>query len=309
MLQAKPPRRPYHVFKIRHATASWVTLNLEDYFKDLEDEQSDDGNSFMRWYYGIGDDSKNDGPAGLGREKKLRFVWDNDTNTIVVSGASTDQLRTIAELIELWDVKESVDQRRMRFTKIVPIRFSKASEVAETVKEAFRDLLSSNDKAFGQAQRGSQPGGGSGRSGSSEPRNREGDGSGLTDQESGREGGGSNFSFTGKLSIGIDEVGNTLVVGAEGESLLTLVEGVIKRLDEAARPSGDVEVLTLSGSVGTNSLSRALESLGVGPVNGNGNAGNRDKRNGDNPRGGPAGANAGGGAAAANQSVAGQSSP
>ena len=282
MLQAKPPRRPYHVFQVRHATASWVTLNLEDYFKDLQESDDRGSDNFMRWYFGYDNRSSDDGPSGLGKGNRLRFVWDNDTNTIVVSGATTDQLRTIAELIELWDVREAVDQRRMRFTKIVPIRFSRAADIAETVKEAYRDLLSSKDKAFtggGQGGQGGQGGGNANRGGGG--RNRDGDGSGLTDQESGRDGGGSNFSFSGKLSIGVDEVGNTLVVSAEGESLLELVTGVIERLDKAARPSGEFEVLKLSGQLGAGSLARALGLIGAEVSGDNGGAG---RGNGDTRR-------------------------
>ena len=287
MMQSKPPRRPYRVFPVRYATASWVSWNLEDYF-EAEDEEDTGGDPFYRYYFGSGDDSDDEGPTGLGRSGELRFVADDDTNTIVVTGGNAEQLRTIAELIELWDVEPAVDQRRMRYTKLVRIRYSRASEVADTVKEAYRDLLSSNDKAFGQGQRGGQGGGGNPRAaqGNGGQRNRDGDGSGLTDQESGREGGGSDFSFKGKLSIGVDEVGNTLVVSAEGEALLDLVVGVIERLDESAMPSGGLEVLTLSGNVGSISLSQALEAFGVVSGNGDTVSGNNGRgRNGRTGRG------------------------
>lgn len=261
MMQVQPPRRPYHVFKIKDATASWVTINLEEYFADLEDDDTSD-DSFGRWYFGHDDEQEDEGPGGLGRTNELRFVWDNDTNTIVVSGATTDQLRTIAELIELWDVPQPVDQKRVRYTRIVPIRYSRAERIAETVKDAYRDLLSSKDKAF-TGGRGGQPGRGGGGGRQDVQRNRNGDGSGLTDQESGREAGGSDFNFAGKLSIGVDEVGNTLVVSAEGEALLELVVGVIEQLDEAAMPSGDVNVVQVSGSLNGDSLLEALEAFGV----------------------------------------------
>ena len=261
MLQIAPPKRPYHVFHIEHASASWMRINLEDYFKDMEEEDSSSDN-FMRWYWGddFGNDD-DDGPSGLGKGAKMRFVDDLDTNTLVVNGASSEQLRTISELIELWDVPEPVNKRKTRFTRLVHIQYGKADKIAETVKEAYRDLLSSNDKAFsGGRQNGG--GGGGGGGGGDAPKSREGNGSGLQDSESGRDGGGADFSFKGKLSIGIDSVGNTLLVSAEGEPLLDLVAEMIGQLDEAARPTGEVQILKLPGGLGSESLQSALRSMG-----------------------------------------------
>ena len=41
MLQLKPPKRPYQVFHVEHASAYWMRLNLEDYFEDLIEDDSD----------------------------------------------------------------------------------------------------------------------------------------------------------------------------------------------------------------------------------------------------------------------------
>jgi type II secretory pathway component GspD/PulD (secretin) len=257
MLMVKPPKRPYQVFKIKYASSFWVKVNLEEYFEDKEDEDSD-ADVFYRWWNDI-DEDEDDGPTGLGKGNPLRFVEDPDTNTIVVSGATNEQLRTIAELIELWDVSEPTNKRKMRFTKLIPLKFGRASSIAETVKEAYRDLLSSNDKSFGGK------GGGGGQSGNkgSEKRKREGSGSGLVDGENGNEGGGADFSFKGKLSMGIDEIGNTLLVSAEGEDLLELIGGMIEKLDLAARSAGEVEILQLSGNVSSESVQQALEAFGA----------------------------------------------
>ena len=259
MLQMKPPKRPYVVFHIEHASCSWMKLNLEDYFRDLEKESGSDANNFFSWYWGMdsGDDEKK--PSGLGKGNKMRFVSDLDTNTLVVSGATPEQLRTIDELIELWDVPEPVNKRKTRFTKLVVIEYGKAEKIAETVKEAYRDLLSSNDKTFS--------GGGGGQEGGDNSekvsKSRAGNGSGLEDSGSGRDGGGADFRFKGKLSIGVDSLGNTLLVSAEGEPLLDLVSDMIGQLDQAARPQGDVQIVQLSGSMSGDSLRSALEALGT----------------------------------------------
>lgn len=262
MLQLSPPKRPYQVFHIHHASASWMRLNLEDYFKDVEQSDSN-SDEFFRWYWGVdeSDDSKKD-PSGLGKGVKLRFVDDLDTNTLVVSGATSEQLRTIDELIELWDVPEPVNKRKTRFTKLVPISFGNAEKIAETVKDAYRDLLSSNDKTFAAAGGGRGPNPGSGDKNEA-VKSRDGNGSSLEDSNSGRDAGGTDFSFKGKLSLGIDSVGNTLLVSAEGEPLLELVTDMIEQLDEAARPQGEVQVLRIPGGISGQTLQNALRPIGV----------------------------------------------
>ncbi len=261
MLQVRPPRRPYHVFKIKHASSYWVKLNLEDYFEEQDESDDSTGDSFYRWYFDI-DDESDDSPSGLGKGNMLRFVEDMDTNTIVVSGATSEQLRTIAELIELWDVEEPVNKRRMRYTRLVSLKFGQADKIAETIKDAYRDLLSSNDRAFSGGRGGQNQNQGGDKN--NVARNREGNGSGLVDSENGKEGGSADFSFKGKLSVGVDKVGNTLLVSAEGESLLDLVSDMITKLDEASRPAGEVQVLQLSGDVSGASIRRALEAFGTG---------------------------------------------
>ncbi|WP_242631838.1 secretin N-terminal domain-containing protein [Rubripirellula amarantea] len=281
MLQVKPPKRPYVVFHIEHASATWMKINLEDYFKDLEEEEDSNADSFFRWYWG-GDDEKDESPKGLGKGVKLRFVDDLDTNTLVVNGANSEQLQTIKELIELWDVPEPVNKRKTRFTKLVEIKYGKAEKIAETVKEAYRDLLSSNDKTFvgGGGAGGGRPGG----KGNDVAKSRGGSGTGLEDSQSGSEGGGADFSFKGKLSLGIDSVGNTLLVSAEGEPLLDLVANMIGQLDDASRPQGDVKIVKLSGDINSDSLENALKALkggssAGGSASGGSNNGSDDGRN------------------------------
>ena len=260
MLQVAPPKRPYHVFKIKHQSAGYVRLNLVEYFEN--NEEDDEADRLYRWWYDI-DEPADDGPKGLGKNNELRFVYDPDTNTIVVSGATSSQLKTISELIELWDVAEPVNKRRMRYTKLVSLEFGRAEQIAETVKEAYRDLLSSNDKTFAQGRGGRGGGGGNpGGGGDEKSSGRESRGSGLVDSENGRDGGDVDFSFKGKLSIGVDDIGNTLLVSAEGESLLDLVEDMILKLDRAAKPAGDLRILPISGMTSAESVSNILRAFG-----------------------------------------------
>jgi type II secretory pathway component GspD/PulD (secretin) len=257
MLQIAPPKRAYRVFRMKHASAFWMKTNLEDYFKDNADDGDSDADNFFSWYWGDDDnDDEKKEPTGLGKGNKLKFVDDVDTNTLVVSGATSSQLKTIAELIELWDVDEPVNKQRARFTELTTIKYGKAETIVETVKEAYRDLLSSNDKTF-QA-------GGAGAEGAAESKPKKNkDGSEGSSFASGdRDGGATDFAFKGKLSMGIDPIGNTILVSAEGQSLLGLVVDMIKQLDEAAAPKGEVEVIEVSGKINEKALQDALKMMG-----------------------------------------------
>lgn len=254
MLDIKPPSRSYEVFKIVNASVTLLTIDLEDYFENPDDKKDDSSDRFRRWIFG-GDSDTDKGPTGLAKGGELRFLPNSDTGTIVVMGATGAQLQTIRELIELWDVGEPVNPKLSRFTKLVTIQYGRSEKIAGTVKEAYRDLLSSNDKAFSGAGGNNAGGGDRGASNRSE-------GSRLEDSETGQSGGGSDFSFNGKLSIGVDELGNTLLVSAEGELLLELIVSMIDKLDRAAQPGGEIEIVRFSGNVSAETLRQAMSALG-----------------------------------------------
>tara|TARA_R110002049_G_scaffold4601_5_gene32057 strand:+ start:89011 stop:92028 length:3018 start_codon:yes stop_codon:yes gene_type:complete len=256
MLQVAPPQRPYYTFKIEHASVYMVYLNLKEYFDEGEDGESD-GDSFYRWYFGGGDDDDDKKPSGLGRDDELRFVYDPDTSTIVVRGASSQQLATVRNLIREWDIPPREDTSKNRYLELVALKYGRAEKIAETVKEALLDLLSSSDKAFRQGNSGNK------NKDEKQGRNKEKSGSNLVDSKNGNESGEVDMSFKGKLSLGVDTQGNTLLVSAEGDSLLKLVIEMISKLDEAARPSGEVQVLQLEGGLGGEAIGSALRSFGA----------------------------------------------
>lgn len=262
MQRMEPPRRSYHTFVVKHTSATWIKLNLEDFF-DQQESSEDQGNPFIRWYFGVDDRQQKDSPSGLSQPTKLRFIDDIDTGTIVVIGASSEQLKTIGELIELWDVPEPVNRQRVRYTRLVSIEYGRADKIAETIKEAYRDLLSSNDKTFQQGQ----PGQGGGRDAPNAQRSAGGGrppagNSELVAADQGSQrGGGADFSFKGKLSLGVDPAGNALLVSAEGEPLLKLVCDMIEQLDQAARLGVGVRVVNLPPMVNSEVMEKALRAL------------------------------------------------
>jgi type II secretory pathway component GspD/PulD (secretin) len=161
----------------------------------------------------------------------------------LVIGADADTIETIERLVKLWDVPDKVDDSRVRYTQIVPIKYSRAELLVETMKEAFRDLLSSNDKAF-QKKNSDEKGGES---------NEAAPGSSVTSE------GGMNFSFSGKLSFGVDKVTNSILVSSE-KQLLELIVSTIVKLDEAAKPSANIEVHKID-LAGQESFKKALQAI------------------------------------------------
>ena len=164
---------------------------------------------------------------------------------------------TIRELIEIYDIPEPVDSQAARVTKLITVRYSRASLIAETIKEAYRDLLSSNDKAF---QKGRQGGGerrGDRYAGGGETFIRSFFGGSEERPTSER----TKITFKGQLSIGVDQTSNALIVSTSGEGLMTIIEQMVKALDLAAQPASRMHTVQLSGRVNGAYLKRMLASV------------------------------------------------
>ena len=243
--QLAPPARDYEVFRIKHADAYWVMKNLEDFFKEEEDEKQPRSPFF--YYYDYPPPKKEQPRYRLSKRRKLKFIYDLDTNSILVQGADPQQLKTIRDLIEVYDQVTPSDAQTARLSATFPIRYSKAEVIAEAVKDVYRDLLSANDKALAQ---------------NPEQRNRSGNqmtymfGEGDTGAPERTQ-----ATFKGKLSIGVDALTNTLIVSAEGETLLKNVGEMIKTLDEAARPLSTVSVVPLKGNVNPEQVRKLLAKV------------------------------------------------
>ena len=244
MIDNAPPQRSYEVYYIKNSRPSWIEMNLKDYYK--EDKKKDSNNDAFRWIFGIDapSEKKNEDPQ-LGKKRQLKFLSDNDTNSLIVIGADDVQLKTIEELIRLWDVPEKTNKQKLRYSKLMHVEFSNAEVIVDAIKEAYRELLSTNDKAFEKEKTGGGGGASESKRGSS------------ADPISN---GGMNYSFSGRLSMGVDKITKTIIVSAEGEDLLKLVCEMITELDEAAKPTGSIEVIKLDGANGA-AMEKALMAL------------------------------------------------
>ncbi len=244
--QSKPRRQEYRTFKLRYAWPSTVVLNLEDFFKETGDDDKQQRRPW--WYYDdYGDDnkSKDSGMSiGLGKRRPLKFIWDTDTKSVIVIGGDADQIRTVDELIKFYDQPPPSDSLTVRKQEVLHLRYSKAATVAATVKDVYRDVLSANDKAL---QDGKQ------KSPERVYNYSFGDDSGSGDDT-------ATPRFKGLLSLGVDEVSNSLVLSAP-KFLFDDIKKLIEQLDEQARPSSTVSVVRLDGAVNADVIRKALASV------------------------------------------------
>jgi type II secretory pathway component GspD/PulD (secretin) len=249
--ELSPAEQDFRLFRLRHAWAPTVRLNLEEVF-GVTPATAAAGSTYGRSYggesYGRGGYGGQRGYGGngggfgrgaaaatptqrLSRRAPLKFISDLDSNTILVQHASPEQLRTIEELIEFYDQPEPEDSQSARRTEIVQIEHSKATQVADVVKEVFRDLLSENDKAL------SQPGQQGGRGG--EQRRVMYLGGELSSTKKPQ--------YKGQLSVGIDAVSNQLIISAP-EFVIRDVLDLVKQVDRAASER-NVAVVPLGGQM------------------------------------------------------------
>ena len=218
MNELAPPRKEYEVFTLKYASTFWVASNMEDFFK-LEDKSR----GRRRWWEGAEQKER----RLLSKRRPLKFISDYDTNTILVQGADSGQLNTIKELIDLYDKPEPVE---MRQSIIFQVRYSKAKIIAATVKDVYRDLLRSKDKTLQKHNE---------TEAKSKATRRVYIWRGSEGEQR------TQVRFKGQLSIGVDELSNTLIVSAQGQNLLDNVRTMIDNLDKAARPTSTVQVLKL----------------------------------------------------------------
>lgn len=280
--QMIPPRRDFHIFKLRNRETyvSDVIKNLEEFFKETDKK---DNNNNNRWFwYEPTQQSNSDDTRRLSKRRPLRFIGDYTTRSIMVTGADPSQLATIEELIDLFDPPESSVPRAVRKMKIFPIKYSKAKVIAEAVKDVYRDLLSASDKALA----------------SNNPNEKQGKATEMTYNYIYGGSSGSDkdrdapIKFKGLLSLGIDETSNTIVVSAS-DVLIENIEIMIKELDEACKPSTTtVRVLKLDNNMDSGLLQQKLAKIFKQPAEppanpqGQQNGQNQGQQQGKGQRGG-----------------------
>jgi hypothetical protein len=279
--QLAPQPKEFEAFFLKNSDAYDVWWNLKDYFEDELKGQTE--SVFDMWGEYAGSRRSKSGPASLGRRRQLRFIYDSPTNSIVVQNASEAQLQIIRELIRIYDQPVGEDSVARRLTEPVQLQYSSAQQIATALKEVYRDLLSSKDKEF-QSRDGQQ------RTTRTETYYRFGfSGNDASDKKKSP----IKVAFEGALSIGVDEISNTLIISAE-ENIMEDVKRIVHELDQKAKPNSVVQVHKLRGSLKGAQLKTALAAALSQPWPGGKptqaaapeNRGDRDdERRGDRDRG------------------------
>ncbi|MHB8903418.1 MAG: secretin N-terminal domain-containing protein, partial [Thermoguttaceae bacterium] len=239
-----PAHPDYQIYQLKYAYASTVALNLEDIFEDKKEESGSRSRFSFYDYYGGGNDEK-DEKVRLSQRRPLKFISDYSSNSILVQNADPGQLRVISEVIEFYDQPEPSDSQSVRKTEVVAVKYSKASVIAETVKDVYRDLLSANDKALANNQQKNTP----------ERSYTYVYDSADSDEER------KTPSFKGMLSLGVDDLSNTLIVSAPAYFISDVLQ-VIEDLDLAAEPKSEtVEIISVKKGVSAPELQKTLMKI------------------------------------------------
>ncbi|WP_437229007.1 secretin N-terminal domain-containing protein [Planctomicrobium sp. SH661] len=271
--EISPPHRDYHVFQLKYPTtwAYGIEMILDDYFDDPSLKES----TFDPWW-GTTSTTKAKGSNRLSRKKELKVISNDDSHTILVQGATQDQLKIIGELIEVYDRPTSNDPQAVRKTEVFPMQYSRATAVAEAVKQVYRDLLSANDPAL-QNPNQQKP--------SEEPKFTYIYGRANT-ADSKEDSPAQPIKFKGLLSVGVDEVSNTVIVSST-EGLMREIRLLIEQLDQAAKPSNSVQVMQVR-NINPEVLQQRLNKSFSGPVIRTSETGQRTKKqNSDQNRNSP----------------------
>ena len=204
-----------------------------------------------RWWWDDDSSNKKDDSPKLSRRKPMRFIVDRQTNSILVQGGTADQLRQIEELINMYDNPKNTSTRPARVTQIFHIQHSKASVIADVIKDTYRDLLSTKDKALESYNQTKAQGKSGGR--------------GYISYDFGEkedDGKMSKSRFSGALSMGIDDTTNTLLVSCATQNMMLNIQQIIERLDKAAVPAAQsLTVLQINRSIDANNLTKKLGDL------------------------------------------------
>lgn len=244
--EIRPKTENFQIFHLKNANtwAYGIEMNLKDFFETEENDKT-----FLDWYGDVVT-TKDKTPNRLSKRRKLKIISDSDSHTILVQNATAEQLATIERLISIYDRPETNDPRAVRLTRTFGLKFSQASVIAETVKSVYRDLLSSNDPSLqnkGDGKQQPQAGPSTsyvfGRSSNNDDKKDE-----PKDQP---------IRFKGLLSIGVDEISNTIVVSA-ASGLMEDISHLIESLDEAAKPTTTFQVVPLSQNVDPVALQEKL---------------------------------------------------
>ncbi len=176
------------------------------------------------------------------KPNKARILPDTRANALLIVGPPAEQ-RKVEQLLQVVDAEDRPENAATPKPYVIPVQYADATELAETVRQVF--ALQLFDSRSRQQPRVNIPsfGFGLGFGGSS-----------SRGQNQNRD------NQQGKLTVGVDEETNSIVVSAPQE-IFREVEKLVKALDESAGKSGrSARVVTLRNA-SPEAVEQALGNL------------------------------------------------
>ena len=240
LTQAIPPKNQWTVFYLRSADATATAKMLESLFpsSSVSDTASDSG--MFSGISSIGGglmDATGLSTLGMGPQT-LRIIPEARSNALYVTGPP-DKVRSVEQMLKVLDASELPDSLRDRSPGIIPVEYASATEVANIVKELYKDYMEAprqqNNSRGGNPFAAMMGGRGSQNSQNAQPPE-------------------------AKLAVSVDANANQLLVSAN-DSLFQEIESLVRELDYSAQMSRkSVRVVTLNN--GNSALiQNALTSL------------------------------------------------
>lgn len=240
LTQAIPPKNQWTVFYLRSADATATAKMLESLFPSSSVSDTSGDSSMLSGLSSIGGglmDATGLSTLGMGPQT-LRIIPEARSNALYVTGPP-DKVRSVEQMLKVLDASELPDSLRDRAPGIIPVQYASANEVANIVKELYKDYLQAPQQQ--QNSRGRNPfaammGGG------------------------GSQGGSNAKPPEAKLAVSVDANANQLLVSAN-DSLFQEIESLVRELDYSAQMSRkSVRVVSLKN--GNSALiQNALTSL------------------------------------------------
>ena len=212
--QLIPEPGDVRVITLKHAQAMSVRRQLEEMLEHTSSRAS---------------------PSKLSTERPLTIEVDSRTNRLIIQHSSAKQLEQINEFISVIDQPPEGEEMK-RQQRIYRVKYRRAADVSEVVKEVYHDLLSVSDRSFS----------------SYDSRRPAGYNRNMAATA-------SNPEYQGLMAIGTDTEANSLIVSAPGY----LVDEIIKLAESVDTPSDGpaVAVVHAAGDASDIQLREALSKI------------------------------------------------
>ena len=252
MSQAVPVRQQWTVFYLRSADATEAATMLESLFPSSSVSTAPSSSSsglfggFSRGFSSMGRSLAD--MTGLSLENDpmtLRIIPEVRSNALFVTGPA-DQIRQVEDMLKILDASELPEQLRDRSPQFIPVDFADVSEVAEIVRNVYKEELEGENNQNNGGNPLAMLMGGGGSRGSSR--------------------GGRGGQRTVKLTLGVDTNTSQLIVSCS-DSLYRQIENLVIELDRAAYEAKRTVTVVTVESTNPVSVEQALTSLLPNKIN------------------------------------------